>query len=281
MPGPSLTRRELLRSLPFLPPAAAAALDRLTTRTETPADLLWADPAAILRRAGYPPDRWQAAALADWTPRLLLLCSRQAGKSLTAAALALREALLNPPALVLLLSPTLRQSGELFRDKFLRLYDRIGKLVPARARTQLSLELTNGSRVVSLPENEEGVRGFSGVALLVIDEASRVSDDLYRAVRPMLATSGGRLVALSTPFGKRGWFHEEWDHGGGWRRVKVRADQCPRISAAFLASERLALGDRWYRQEYECSFEEAIGQVFSEESIRAALQPGPPPLFGG
>ncbi len=41
---------------------------------------------------------------------------------------------------------------------------------------------------------------------LKIDEAARVSDELYRAVRPMLATSGGRIVLLSTPFGKRGFF---------------------------------------------------------------------------
>jgi hypothetical protein len=45
--------------------------------------------------------------------------------------------------------------------------------------------------------------------MLVIDEASRVDDTLYLAVRPLLAVSGGRLVALSTPFGKRGWFHDE------------------------------------------------------------------------
>jgi hypothetical protein len=65
----------------------------------------------------------------------------------------------------------------------------------------LTLELVNGSRIVSLPENESGIRGFSGVNLLVIDEAARVDDSLYRSVRPMLAVSGGRLVALSTPFG--------------------------------------------------------------------------------
>src|SRR5262249_55613339 len=154
-------------------------------------------------------------------PRTLALCSRQSGKSTAAAALALHQALTRPGSLVLLLSPTLRQSGELFRDKLLRLYRALGRPVPPRRQTQTELELANGSRVLSLPENEEGVRGFSSVGLLVIDEASRVSDDLYFAVRPMLAVSGGRLVALSTPYGQRGWFYEEWDHGGGWQRVRV------------------------------------------------------------
>jgi hypothetical protein len=35
------------------------------------------------------------------------------------------------------------------------------------------------------------VRGFAGVHLLIIVEAARVPDDLYRALRPMVATSEG------------------------------------------------------------------------------------------
>lgn len=212
----------------------------------------------------------------------LLLCCRQAGKSTCAAALALRDALLSPPALVLLLSPTLRQSGELFRDKLLPLWNALGRPAYARPPTRLELELANGSRVVSLPENEAGVRGFSGVRLLVIDEASRVDDGLYRAVRPMLAVSGGSLVALSTPFGKRGWFFDAWQDGGpAWQRVRVTAPECPRISPEFLASEQQALGERWYRQEYLCSFEDAVDAVFSADAIRRAVTPGVLPLFGG
>jgi hypothetical protein len=209
----------------------------------------------------------------------LLLCSRQAGKSTAAAALALREALLWPGSLVLLLSPTLRQSGELFRDKVRRLYDRLGRPVPAARESALQLELANGSRVISLPGDEETTRGYSGVRLLVIDEASRVPDALYYAVRPMLAVSGGRLIALSTPFGRRGWFFEEWQGQGRWARVRVEARDCPRITPAFLAEERQALGERWYRQEYECSFEEVIDAVFGYDDVMAACSDAPP-LFG-
>src|SRR5436190_1727587 len=82
---------------------------------------------------------------------------------------------------------------------------------PAGRETQLRLELANGSRVVCLPGREGTIRSFGGVALLVLDEAARIPDALYRSVRPMLAVSGGRLVALSTPFGRRGWFWQEWE----------------------------------------------------------------------
>jgi len=212
---------------------------------------------------------------------MLLLCCRQAGKSTTAAALALRAALLEAPALVLLLSPTQRQSGELFRDKVKRLYDALGRPVAAVQETQLTMELANGSRVVSLPGEEETIRGFSGVRLLVIDEAARVADGLYYAARPMLAVSRGRLVALSTPFGKRGWFFEEWHGREGWQRVRVTADQCPRITADFLAEEERALGPRWYRQEYFCSFEDTVDQVFAHADVMAALCDDVRPLLVG
>jgi hypothetical protein len=201
-------------------------------------------------------DRWQRAVLEGDAPRLLLCCCRQSGKSTVAAALALKVALTEAPALILLLSPTLRQSGELFRDKVLPQWRSVGMPERDRPPTQLELTLANGSRIVSLPGEEGTVRGFSGVALLVIDEAARVEDDLYRAVRPMLAVSGGRLVALSTPFGRRGWFAQEWHGEGSWQRVRVTAEECPRISPAFLVEERRALGEDWYRQEYGCEFVE-------------------------
>jgi hypothetical protein len=227
-----------------------------------------------------PPDPWQAELLRTAPNRTLLLCSRQSGKSQAAAALALRVALLEPPALVLLLSPTLRQSGELFKDKVKRLYDALGRPVPTTQETQLTLQLANGSRIVSLPGEQGTVRGYSGVRLLVIDEAARVSDELYRSVRPMLAVSGGRLIALSSAYAKLGWFYQEWTGPNAWHRVKVTADQCPRIDPAFLEEELAAIGERWYRMEYLCEFAEAIDAVFSEADIQAATRDVPEPLWG-
>lgn len=89
----------------------------------------------------------------------------------------------------------------------------------------------------------------------------------------------GRLVALSTPFGKRGWYHDEWFSADAWQRVKITAEECPRISAAFLAEERRALGERWYWQEYLCSFEDTVDAVFSWADIQAAFSDDLEPLF--
>jgi hypothetical protein len=120
------------------------------------------------------------------------------------------------------------------------------------------MTLANGSRVVSLPGEEQTVRGFSGVRLLIVDEAARVPDPLYAAARPMLVVSKGRLIAASTPFGRRGWFWEAWSGAEDWRRVKVAASQCPHITPEFLTEERKAIGERWFKQVYLCDFLEAI-----------------------
>jgi hypothetical protein len=211
-----------------------------------------------------------------------VLCSRQSGKSTACAALALRRALTVPFSLVLLLSRSVRQSSELFR-KLKELYRALGRPVPpAGSRDNvLKLELANGSRVISLPGEEETVRCFSGVSLLVIDEAARVPDPLYFAVRPMLATSGGSLVALSTAYAKLGWFYDGWTTGAGWERYRVTADQCPRVTAGFLAEELAVLGPRWFAMEYRCEFQEAQDALFTEQMIAAALDATVKPMFGG
>jgi hypothetical protein len=251
---------------------------RRNDRNTAVLEALATDPVRMLTDAGMEPDSWQTDVLRSNSPRLLLLASRQAGKSSVAAALALQTALLRPRSPVLLLSPSLRQSGELYR-KIVDLFGALGRPMGVTAESALRLELANGSRVVSLPGDEKNIRGFSGVALLIIDEAARVADSLYYAVRPMLAVSRGRLVALSTPFGKRGWYHDEWHSEGVWERVKITAEQCPRISAAFLAEERRALGERWFRQEFLCSFEDTIDAVFSWADIQAAMSDEVKPLF--
>ena len=238
------------------------------------------DPAEVMVSLGLRPDPWQTETLRSQAQRAILLCTRQAGKSTVTGALALHEAIYRPPALVLLLSPSLRQSQELYR-KVADFYHALGDPVPTKEESSLRLELENGSRIISLPGKEETIRGYSGVRLLVVDEAARVDDALYYSVRPMLAVSGGRLVALSTPFGKRGWFHQEWTQGGdGWQRVKITAHDCPRISAAFLEEERRSLGEWWFRQEYECQFVETTDQVFTYDEVMTAITPEVKPLFG-
>jgi hypothetical protein len=252
----------------------------LRQQTATPSDLLSrlrSDPLHIMTVAGMKPDPWQRDLLQSTASRIILNCCRQSGKSTLVALLSLREALTKPPALILLVSPSQRQSAELLK-RVTDCYRLLNYPVAPETASILRLELANGSRVVSLPGKEQTVRSFSGVRLLAIDEAARVPEDLYRAVRPMLAVSQGRLVLLSTPFGRRGFFYEAWSSSEPWQRFEVPAEQCPRIGAEFLQQERRELGERHYLQEFACSFQEATGQVFNSTDIAQAFTSAVQPL---
>ena len=216
-------------------------------------------------------DGWQVDVLAgDW-PRALLNCSRQSGKSTINALLAAAEITEVPGAMVLIVAPSDRQSALLFRTA-VGFYRDLGGAVPANIDTRRSLELANGSQLHALPGKEATIRGYSGVTLLLIDEASRTPDPLYEAVRPMLATSGGRLVGLSTPAGRRGWWHDAWvDATADWHRVEVPATSCPRIPAAFLESERQELPAHVYEQEYCCKFHDVDDAYFPGDLIESVF----------
>src|SRR5829696_7651424 len=213
------------------------------------------DRVEFAREVGLEPDPWQENLLRSGSDRVLLNCSRQSGKSTMSGVIALHRALYHPGSLILCLAPALRQSQELF-GKIAGFYRDLERPVLPQAERKLSLELENGSRIVTLPGTEKTIRGFSGASLLVVDEAARVEDGLYYAVRPMLAVSGGALLMLSTPAGKRGAFYEEWTNGEGWERYGVPATDCPRIGEDFLEEEWRTLPTRIFRQEYECSFED-------------------------
>ncbi len=260
----------------------AAQLERLHARAvllgtgEAPA----LDVLTLAAYAGFTLDAWQRDVLTSTAHQIILLVTRQGGKSTVSSIRALHRALYTPASLVLLLAPSYRQSKELFR----KVKDALAALpfpAPLASESALELEFTNFSRIVALPGKEATIRGFSGVSLLIVDEASRVPDELYQAVRPMLAVSGGDILLLSTPFGKRGFFHHEWAEGGAsWHRAKITAYECPRIPRAWLEQERRAIGDWWFRQEYMCEFVETIDQVFSYDDIQRALDDSVTPLFG-
>ena len=244
-------------------------------------DMLTAlDPVRLAERAGLTPDPWQADLLRGDARQAILLCSRQSGKSTTTAILAAHQAAFVPGSLTLIVSPSLRQSGELYL-KVRTVLAALGDVVPpAPQENATTLRLANGSRVLSLPSTERTVRGFSAPDLLILDEAARIDDRMYTGLRPMLAVSQGRLVLLSTPFGRRGFFYREWAEGGlDWLRVKVTAAQCPRISPDWLEQERAAIGSWWFEQEYECIFRDAVDAFFRSDDIDRMADATVVPLF--
>lgn len=237
------------------------------------------DPVLMARDCGIEPDPWQADLLCSTSRYVLLLASRQSGKTTTTGLIAIHCAIYLPGALIVILSPSQRQSAEMLRTLKLLLSKLEG--APALAsESTLKIELANGSRILALPGTEKTVRGLAGVDLILLDEASRIEDELIAAIRPMLATKpNGRLIALTTPAGKRGWFYDAWTGTGDWERVRVPASMCPRISQEFLDEELKELGAIRFSEEYGLEFRDNEEAVFPLAVIDAAFTSEVQPLW--
>ena len=103
------------------------------------------DPAAFAEdRLGFRPDPWQSQVLRSRARWILLNCCRQSGKSTTTALVALHTAIYDP-GLILLVSPSLRQSKELFAKTagFLKRLEPVEEL---EEDNKSSCTLANGGR---------------------------------------------------------------------------------------------------------------------------------------
>lgn len=234
------------------------------------------DPVHFALRLGFQPGPLQAEFLRGAASKGALCCSRQWGKSTAAAIKAIHHAVSQPNAFVVIMCPALRQSAEFISKA--RLFLSKPGAPPARC-TKFSIEFPNGSRILALPSLEANIRGYSAVTLLFIDEAARVRDDAYEAVLPMLGVSEGAIWLLSTPWGQRGFFYEEWMRGGpGWHRIQGRADHCAHIPKRFLDEQRERRSARWFNQEYMCEFSSGDQVLFPPEILRGLLTDRYPPL---
>ena len=234
------------------------------------------DVVLFAKACGIEPDFWQADFLRSKAKQIILLCSRQSGKSTVAALRALHQAIYNPRSLTLILGPSQRQSQELF-SKTMNFYSRLpqNERPSVKKRTALEVEFVTGSRIIALPENESTVRGYASVNLIIIDEAAYVKDSYYMTIRPMLVVSKGMIIALSTPRSRNGWFYETWTkNDNDWHKIKITARECPRITPEILEQERKQMPSYMFKMEYECEFMDNEYQVISTELIKAAITPG-------
>ena len=225
-----------------------------------------------LQTLHFPADEKQQEVLDSPSRRVLVCCTRQWGKSTTAAIKALHHALVNPASLVLVASRTRRQAGELLH-KVIDFALQLDFPIRRAPRHPDSLLLPNLSRIIALPGQPEALRCFSAVSLLILDEAAYVPDELYHTLRPMLATTNGALWLLSTPRGRQGFFHQEWiSKDDVWAKFSVKAPDCPRIDPAFLAEEQRLRGPAIFGREYLCDFASGGESCFDIDSLDAASE---------
>ena len=234
-----------------------------TARVEITDAAEWAE-----RISGLTLDEWQRRVLSSDAARLLLLCSRQSGKSEVVSLLA--SAIAAGGGSVIVVSPSQRQSNNLFRRIRQHLRHSGAKII---RETATELSLAGGGNAISLPGNmPHMLRGLSlrhdGASALIVDECCYVKDALWQVASPMLAAAdGARMILLSTPAGPSGEFYRMWsDNEFNAERVTVKANDCPRISPEYLAEEKARLGVL-FEQEYLCGWLASVNSIFNSSLL--------------
>ena len=214
-------------------------------------------------------DRWQKEVLENPAKHIAIRAGRQVGKSTVVSLKAAQYAIQNPKKTVLIIASVDRQAQLLF-EKVIETILFLDKDQVGRRKdkpTKHYMKLKNGTRIHCLPTGRSGygIRGYT-IDLLIADEAAFIPEEVWIAVMPMLATTQGNIILLSTPYGKQGYFYECFDDKD-YTTWAVSSEDCGRISKTFLEKQREKMTKMQYAQEFKGEFLEELTQMFSSELI--------------
>ena len=165
--------------------------------------------------------------LSDEFDVALFLTGRRSGKSRMAAVVGAYEAVFaghetklakGERGIVLVCAPTRAQS-RVVKDYLRAVFDTPILQNEVASETREGFELNNGTRIEILAGDWRTVRGYTLLAAIVdevcffgYDTESKVKSDteLIRAIKPSLATVGGKLIAISSPYAMKGWSYANW-----------------------------------------------------------------------
>ena len=212
-------------------------------------------------------DKWQKALLQENNKNICIRAGRQVGKSLGVALKAFFFSLENDNKTILIVAASQRQSGLLFEKVKSLVLECFPEMVQEEP-TQTKLILKNGTKIYSLPAGRTGyaIRGFS-IDLLIADEAAFISEGVWVAIIPMLAVTKGKIILLSTPFGKGGFFYNCFGDSD-YKQFHLSSEECPRIPKEFLKKEKERLSKIEYAQEYLGEFIEEFNCYFKSDLIK-------------
>jgi hypothetical protein len=84
------------------------------------------------------------------------------------------------------------------------------------------------------------------------------------------------MVLISTPWVKSGFYYDVWESDSSeWYRIKVSADQIPRITPEFLEQEKKLMPKEVYEREYFNKFMELSAECcFDMDLLKKCIVPG-------
>ncbi|KPV62526.1 MAG: Terminase-like family protein [Candidatus Bathyarchaeota archaeon BA2] len=220
---------------------------------------------------GVKPFRYQEKLLRDQSKRLVACMGRQTGKTTTIAIKAVHFAFCNADVTVLITAPSRRQSIIMFSKIAGFIFRTVLRRSVIRS-TQTTIQLSNGSEIIALPCSGHLLRGFTA-QMVIVDEASYIPEEVITNILyPMLATTNGSLILLSTPWGKDHFFYRAFVDPD-FSVYRVKSSECPLISEKFLKKQREFMTTETYRMEYEAEFVEAATSYFPQDLIRSCIDP--------
>ena len=223
------------------------------------------------KKIGVKLDEWQRLYI-NTKGNTAVRAGRQSGKSFAESLRVALFALQNPNTQTLIIGAVDRQSVELFEKVKAHLIILAKNNIKGRP-TMHKIALSNGSKIIALPcgRTGYGLRNYA-IHKLVVDEAHYVPEEVFVAVRPMLATTGGTIDLLSTPRGNKGFFHDCFSDDE-FTTFHVLSKDCPRITEDFLKSEQKRMTKLQFSQEYEAEFLDQLQQFFSKDLIDSCIIP--------
>jgi len=219
----------------------------------------------------FKPFPFQEKLLNDPAKRIIACMGRQTGKTTTIATKAIHYAFTHPKTTTLIISPSMRQSMIMF-DKILQFTHATPILHKSITRkTRTIIQLTNGSTIIALPCSEHLLRGYSA-QLVILDEASFIPETIItEIVFPMLSTTNGTAILLSTPWDKNHFFYKAFLNPQ-YSTHKIQSSENPLIPQAFLQEMQQNMTAEAYKREYLAEFTEAAASYFPQELIRQCIE---------
>jgi len=236
-------------------------------------ELLRNDPVLFAEELlGFKPFPYQAELLKDESPRIVACMGRQSGKTATIAIKAIHFAYCRPNTTVLITSPSLRQSMIMF-DRILSVIYGSSVLPKSVVRkTRTTIQLSTGSQIVALPCSENLLRGYTA-HLIICDEAAFMPEEVItQIIFPMLSTTQGKAIFLSTPWGRDHFFYRAFmDPKYSVHRIKSK--ESPLITKEFLEEMSKNMTENAFRMEFEAEFVQAATSYFPQDLIRQCVDP--------
>jgi len=232
-------------------------------------------------------DPWQIEVL-EYVGNKILCTGRQVGKSTICAKDAGDYALNNRKKIILIIAPTERQAYALFSKTLEYIMEtQKGMIKKGKDRpTKTQIRLINGSIIYCLPTGSTGLGiRFLTINRLYVDEAARIPEDVWSAVTPMLLTTGGDMILLSTPFGRKGFFFNAWNDKENFKKFFINSETAikeRKISSTwteiqrdkalqYIDMERKRMSRLQFQQEYCGEFVEDLMQFFPDELIKSRM----------